>query len=392
MEFEVYPHQEEAISKLKTGSILYGGVGSGKTLAALLFYLRNYEELDLYVVTTAKKRDSGDWQADIENLGIEGNVDSWNNIKKYEHVNQAFFIFDEQRVVGYSTWGKTFIKITKNNPWILLSATPGDTWMDYIPVFVANGFYRNKTDFVRQHVEYDPMARYPRIKAFHNEGKLLKNRDSVLVPMNMTRATTRHRAIIYSSYDEERYKTIMNRRWNIFEDKPIENASELLQCLRRVVGTDPDRLWNAKVIMDMTDRLIVFYNYNYELEILKELATDLNRDYYQWNGHAHQNIPKKNKWLYFVQYTAGSEGWNCIETNTILFYSLNYSFRTMEQAEGRIDRLNTPYEDLEYYILSSKAKIDLDIYKTVVNKKRFNIVAWARKSGYVRETISSETC
>lgn len=383
MEIELYPHQEEAISKLKSGSILYGGVGSGKTLTALFFYFRYYSDKKLYIITTAKKRDSGDWQQDMLTMHIEGTVDSWNQIRRYTDLKSAFVIFDEQRVIGYSAWSKTFIKIARNNPWILLSATPGDTWMDYIPVFVANGFYRNKTDFIRQHVEYDPFTRYPKIKAYHNEGRLLSNRNKLLVHMDMVRNTVRHRQLIYSEYNLEDYKVVLDKRWNIFKNKPIENASELTQCLRKVVSIDPDRIYNATVIMDITDRLIVFYNYNYELDILKNIAHKLNKDYYQWNGHVHEYIPDKTQWLYFVQYTSGSEGWNCIETNTMMFYSLNYSYRTMEQSEGRIDRINTSYIDLEYYTLSSKSKIDRDVYRTVINKEKFNAVAWARKSGAI---------
>ena len=381
MAYKLYPHQEDALAKLTSGKILYGGVGSGKSLTSLYFYIKYFSERPLYIITTAKKRDSNDWQEDMIDLGLEGVVDSWNNIKKYLDIDNAFFIFDEQRVVGYSTWGRSFIKIAKKNKWILLSATPGDTWMDYIPVFVANGWYKHKTDFCDQHVEYDQYSSYPKIKKIHNEDKLIYKRNAILVHMPMKRQTIRHRQLIYSSFDEELYSKVMKDRWNVFEEKPIENASELLQCVRRIVATDEDRIFNAKVLIDMVKRPVVFYNYNYELEILINIAKELNREYYQWNGKHHQNIPNKDEWVYLVQYNAGSEGWNCTETNTIIFYSMNYSFRMMEQAEGRIDRLNTPYTNLEYYILSSKSKIDSDVYKTVIKKEKFNTKAWAERSG-----------
>lgn len=381
MAYKLYEHQEKALLNLRSGSILCGGVGSGKTLTALSFYLKVYNHLDLYVITTAKKRDSTDWQNDMDALDTYGIVDSWNNIENYINIQNAFFIFDEQRVVGYGKWAKTFIKLAKNNNWILLSATPGDTWIDYIPVFIANGFYKNKTDFIDQHVEYDMYKSYPRIKAYHNEGKLIKNRDLILVHMPVARHTNRNKVTVYSEYDLEAYDIIMKHRWNIFEDKPIENASKLLQCIRRVVGTSQDRILNAKIIMDVTDKLIVFYNYNYELDILIKIAIELGKEYRQWNGHRHDELPNTEEWLYFVQYTSGSEGWNCITTNTIMFYSLNYSYRNMEQAEGRIDRINTPFTNLSYYILMSNSKIEKDIYQTIERKQKFNIIAWARKSG-----------
>lgn len=383
MGFKPYPHQEEAIGKLKSGSILYGGVGSGKTLAALTFYKRYFYPKKLYVITTAKKRDSKDWELEASLLDTNPTIDSWNNIKKYKDIKDSFFIFDEQRVVGYSTWGKTFINIAKHNKWILLSATPGDTWMDYIPVFIANGFYKNKNEFIKMHVEYDHYAKYPKVKAYHKEGVLMRIRDSILVPMPMIRHTERSHQLIYSDYNIENYNKIMDDRWNPFTDKPIENPSELLHSLRKIVATDTDRIYNAKVLIDIHPRIIVFYNYNYELEILKQIANDLHRDLYQWNGRTHDKLPSSESWVYLVQYSAGAEGWNCIDTNVMLFYSLNYSYRIMEQAEGRIDRLNTPFKELEYYILTSKSKIDRDVHKAVITKKQFNATAWARKSGVI---------
>jgi hypothetical protein len=382
MESKLYPHQQEALRKIKSGSILNGGVGSGKTLTSLVFYKTHHSTKKLYVITTAKKRDSGDWEDDAKKVGVEIQVvDSWNNIKNYLWIENSFFIFDEQRVVGYSTWGKSFITICKKNKWILLTATPGDTWMEYMTVFIANGFYRNKTDFVDQHVEFDQWVRYPKIKNYHNVGKLMRLRQQILIPMHFERLTIRHRQSIYSSYNRTLYDRIMKDRWNLFEDKPIENGSEFMQCLRKLVATDDDRIFNAKFLMDIHDRLIIFYNYNYERDILIRIANELGKQYWEWNGHHHQDIPNENKWLYFVQYTAGAEGWNCISTNVILFYSLNYSFKIIEQAEGRIDRLNTTYKDLEYYFLTSTSQIEKDIYKAIKTKEKFNESAWLKRRG-----------
>lgn len=382
MVYNLYPHQQEALLKIKSGSILNGGVGSGKTLTSLAFYKQNFSDRKLYVITTAKKRDTGDWEEDADKIGITIEVvDSWNNIKNYIGIKDAFIIFDEQRVVGYSTWGKSFITIARRNKWILLTATPGDSWMEYMTVFIANGFYRNKSDFVDQHVEFDQWVKYPKIKNYHNVGKLIRLRQQILIPMHFERTTKRHRRFIPSTYDTNLYEKIMRDRWNIFENKPIENGSEFLQNLRKLVATDEDRIFNAKFLMDMHDRLIIFYNYNYERDVIIQIAKELGKQYWEWNGHAHQDVPNKEKWLYIVQYTAGAEGWNCITTNTILFYSLNYSFKIIEQAEGRIDRLNTKHTDLEYYFLTSNSQIDKDVYKAVQTKQKFNESAWLKRRG-----------
>lgn len=379
---ELYDHQKEALGKLKSGAILAGDVGSGKTLTGLAFYLQEYPNKDIYIITTAKKRDTGDWEEEAELIGVQNiTVDSWNNIQKYKQVKDAFFIFDEQRAVGYNAWGKALIYIARQNSWIMLSATPGDVWVDYIPVFVANGFYRNKTHFIDQHVEYDRFVKYPSIKKYHNTGKLLKLRKQILVPMSIERTTTRHRKYVKVNYDDKLFKMVMKDRWDIFNDKPIENVSQYTSILRRIVNTHEHRAWYAYYLMSVHDKLIIYYNYNYELDILKELCERETKPYAEWNGQRHEAIPDSEEWVYLVQYTAGAEGWNCIETNTMLFFSLNYSWRTTEQSEGRIDRLNTKFKDLEYFYLVSDSKIDRDIQKTLAKKKKFNASAWAKGVG-----------
>lgn len=377
---QLYPHQLEAYEDLHNGCILCGDVGTGKTLTGLYYYLNKISHnRKLYVLTTAKKRDDGDWPAEAKLLGInEIVVDSWNNIKNYTQVKNAFFIFDEQRVVGSGTWAKSFIKIAKNNPWILLSGTPGDTWMDYIPVFVANGFYKNRTDFIEQHVEYDRFAKYPKVKRYHNTNKLLRLRRRVLIRMTMQRHTLRHRNYMETYYDEELYKEAVTRRWNVFDDKPMRTKSEFVQVVRRIVATSDGRIHEAGWQLTHQRKVIVFYNYDYELMILRDLCEFLGKPFAEYNGHKHEDIPKNREWAYLVQYTAGAEGWNCTETDHMLFYSPNYSWKVTEQSEGRIDRLNTPFTDLHYTYLTSKAQIDKDVIKANLTKRKFNESAWVK--------------
>lgn len=378
----LFDHQKQALDKLHSGSILCGGVGSGKSITGLAWYWNNVLEknpCDLYIITTARKRDTLEWDhecakfglsSDPENSvnGVKVTIDSWNNIGKYVGVKECFFIFDEQRVVGYGVWVKSFLKITKENEWLLLSATPGDTWMDYIPVFIANGFYKNKTEFCRRHVVYNRFARYPQVSRFVEEKHLNRLRASILVTMDFERQTLAHHERIVVGFDRPKYDDIMRNRWNPFKDQPIAEASELCQILRRVVGSDPERLEKIKEVMKSHPRAIIFYNYDYELEILRTLEVPTA----EWNGHRHDPLPEGESWAYLVQYTAGAEGWNCITTDTIIFYSQSYSYKQMVQAAGRIDRLNTPYTDLWYYHLISMSKIDIAIGRALRNKKNFN--------------------
>ena len=374
------PHQEKALKQLRNGSILTGGVGTGKSRVALAYYSVPFKAEDLYIITTAKKRDSLDWEKEAALFGIGKEpdatvsgvmtVDSWNNINKYTEVENAFFIFDEQRLVGSGAWVKAFLKIAKKNKWILLSATPGDTWMDYIPVFVANGFYKNRTEFKREHVVYASYSKFPKVERYLGVQKLVKHRNRILVKMPYERQTVRIPKTIFVEHDQEMLDIAVKERWHTLENRPIRDVAELFHVMRRIVNSDPSRLEAVKEGLSPHDKLIVFYNYNFELDILRTLSEDV--PVAEWNGQKHEEIPDTDRWVYLVQYIAGAEGWNCIETNAMLFYSLTYSYKNWEQAHGRIDRLNTPYTDLYYYILRSKSQIDSMVWRCLKNKKNFN--------------------
>ncbi|WP_455049600.1 DEAD/DEAH box helicase [Granulicatella adiacens] len=377
---ELYPYQRKAVDRLHNGSVLCGKVGSGKSLTGLFYYMENHIDKPLYIITVAKKRNDREWHRDFEALGIDGVVDSWNNIEKYTDVKDAFFIFDEQRAIGYGKWGMAFIHIARKNNWIMLTATPGDVWMDWMCIFIANNFYRNKTDFVDQHVEYNPYSKFPQIRRYHKTDKLERFRKYLAVPMQDFRTTKLHRKYINTDFDKDLYKSVVKTRFNPYTEEPIMNASEFTQVLRRIINTSERRRIHAKQEIMTRDRIIVFYNYTYELDILKDICRELDRAYYQWNGQKHEAIPDAETWVYLVQYTAGAEGWNCITTDTILFYSLNYSYRIMEQSEGRINRVNTSFENLYYVYLKSPASIDDAIERSIRSKKKFNERNWVEST------------
>ena len=399
----LFPYQMDAVKKMRNGCILNGGVGSGKSRTGLYYYFKEqggsidpdyipmHEPKDLYIITTAMKRDTYEWLKELENYKMSVDpsrsqyknkvvVDSWQAITKYENVKDAFFIFDEDRVTGFGVWVKAFLKIAKNNDWIILSATPGDTWEQYIPVFIANGFYKNKTEFSREHIIYSRFTKYPKIDRYVNQGRLIRLRNRILIDMDFDRQTQAHHEDIFCKYDAFKYKEVTKTRWDPYKNEPIQQASGLCYILRRIVNEDESR---QKALLDLYKdhpRMIIFYNFDYELEILKNLNYGEDVEIGEWNGHKHQPVPFNRKWVYLVQYTAGCEGWNCIETDTMVFYSQNYSYKVMAQASGRIDRLNTSYKDLYYYHLKSRSGIDLAIARAVNEKKTFNETRWVGRT------------
>jgi len=373
----LYPHQQDALQKLTNGSILWGGVGTGKSLTAVAYYIEKEAPKDIIVITTAKKRDSLEWEGEFVKYGVGSTfttqgvlkVDSWNNIAKYTEVEGAFFIFDEQRLVGTGKWVKSFLKIAKRNRWILLSATPGDTWLDYIPVFVANGFYKNQTEFKREHVVYKTYSKFPKVDRYTGLNRLLRQRNQLLVEMPYLSHTVRHVTDVTVEHDKELFAKVVKRKWNVFTNKPLRDVTELFITMRRVANSHISRLNTIKNLLDVHPRLIVFYNFDYELEALRTLE---GVTIGEWNGHKHQPIPKTKEWVYLVQYAAGAEGWNCIATDAMAFYSLPYSYKLWHQAHGRIDRINTPYRDLWYYVLKGTSLIDTAVAKALSEKRNFN--------------------
>lgn len=395
------PEQIQAVRQLQNGSILAGGVGSGKTLTSLAWYLTSVcnaasfkkggslakkkvnDSPTLYVITTAKKRDSLEWEEEAARLGLSTDpacsftgssivVDSWNNIGKYSDREHAVFFFDEQRASGSGRWVKEFLKITRKNTWLLLSATPGDVWMDYLPVFMAHGFFRTRTEFMEDHVIFDRFAKYPKVKRYIGEAKLQRLRRSILVEMPVERHTTRKRETVYCDYDRDLYKWVVKNRMDPWTEEPLRDAGGVCRILRKVVSDNDWRSEQAKRILSSNERVIVFYNYNYELDRILAVAESLGLPTAQWNGHRHDAIPAEPRWVYICQYTSAAEGWNCTSTDTVLFWSLNYSWRVTEQCEGRIDRLNTPYSRLKYYFLESHSSIDEAVRRSLSSKKVFN--------------------
>lgn len=401
MAIDLWPHQLTALEKMKNGCILNGDVGTGKSITAGAYFyskvcggdlrVNGFGGLggmeaprDVYVITTARKRKSLDWEKEFAGFGISTDrttsvygvqllVDSFNNIEKYTEVKNAFFIFDEQRLVGAGAWVKAFIKIAKANQWIMLSATPGDNWMDYCPIFIANGFFKNRTEFVREHVVFKRFSKFPQIERYTDEGILEKYRRQIIVDMPMPRHTKRHIQNIMVENDKAAFQRVWKDRWNIYEDRPIRDVAELFRVVRKLVNTDPSRISTlARLHEEEHPRLIVFYNFNYELELLKEYADNADILYHEWNGQKHEPVPEGLRWLYFVQYTAGAEAWNCITTDAMVLFSLNYSYKINQQVLGRIDRANTPFIDLYYYIFRSNSMIDNAILRSLATKQSFN--------------------
>lgn len=398
----LYDYQLDAVNRMRNGCILCGSVGSGKSRTALFYYFKEQggwidkdeytpmnKPKDLYIITPAKKRDSKEWLGELANFALYpdekgltrfGNkivVDSWNNLPKYKDVENAFFLLDEQRLVSYGSWTKTFLQIAKVNNWILLSATPADSFSDLLPVFLANGFYKNKTEFNREHVVFSRYAKFPKIEKYVNTRKLDRLRDRIMVDMDYKHDIQKFNENVYCSYDVGKYKEAIRTRWNPYKEQPIQDAGGLCYVLRRIVNEDQSRQVKLLEIIEDHPKVLIFYNFDYERDILLNLAYPPGTEVAEWSGHRHQPAPVGKKWVYICQYNA-CEGWELTSTNCVVFYSQNYSYKVVTQAAGRVDRLNTPYNELFYFHLKSRSGIDLAISRALHEKRKFNERRWCK--------------
>lgn len=404
----LYPHQRKALAKMFDGCVLNGTVGSGKSRTGLYYYFSKYggkienqeytpmkDPPDLYIFTTAKKVHDKEFEEELVPFLLYPDQDtkrtkyyenkviiaSWNVIKKYEDIKDCFVIFDENKINGKGAWAKTFLKITKNNNWIILSASNGDRWEDYETLFVAEGFFRNRTEFRDNHLLYSRYTSYPKVTGYRNEERLFRLRDRILIDMDFKRHTNPIHKDVFVQYDVARYKDAIRKRWDPYRDEPITQASGLCHVLRRIVNEDESRQKALLEILEDHPKAIIFYNFDPELEILLNLAYPPGTEVAQYNGHKHEPIPKNDRWVYLVNYNA-CEGWNVTSTDTMIFYSQNYSYKVMVQAAGRIDRLTTKFDDLYYYHLKSRSGIDLAISRALSQKKKFNEKRWCEKGGW----------
>lgn len=399
----LFDYQMDSVTRMHNGCILVGSVGSGKSRTGLFYYFKEcggwideygYKPMtnpkDLIIITTAKKRDSLEWLGELAHYLLYpdengktrfGNtivVDSWNNIGKYKDYENAFFLLDEQRLVSYGSWTKSFLKIAKYNDWIMLSATPADTYSDYLPVFLANGYFRTKTEFNQEHVVFSRYTKYPKIDRYINTTRLDRLVQRTLVTMDYTHKINKHNEDVFCSYNIGLYRDTIRNRWDYFNNEPLKDAGGLCYALRRLVNSDESRQVKLLEILENHPRAIIFYNYNYERDILLSLAYGDGVEVAEWNGHAHQPVPAGDKWVYICQYTSACEGWECIRTNCTIFFSQTYSYKVLTQAAGRIDRLNTPYDDLYYYHLRTRSGIDLAITRALNEKRKFNEKKFAK--------------
>ena len=239
-------------------------------------------------------------------------------------------------------------------------------------MFIANGFYKNRTEFFNRHVIYNRYSKYPKVDKFLDIRYLEQLRDSIQIEMDYSNPTERHYFEIAVDYDRTMYRTAMSERKDPYNGDIIENISKLCYLLRKVVNSDESRQLAFLGIVEEHPKVIVFYNFDYELDILKSLGYMPGTVVAEWNGWRHQPVPESERWVYLVQYMSGAEAWNCTQTDTMIFYSQNYSYKATEQAAGRIDRRNTPFHDLYYYSFKSHAPIDMAISRALKLKKNFN--------------------
>lgn len=126
------------------------------------------------------------------------------------------------------------------------------------------------------------------------------------------------------------------------------------------------------LVESTNDRLIVFYNFNAELEKLWDIANECNKPVSVVNGKERDtfNYTRDENSITFIQYQAGAMGLNLQKANRIIYYTPPLSSELFEQSKKRIHRIGQG-KTCFYYYLTCKGSVEEKIYKTLAMRKDF---------------------
>lgn len=136
---------------------------------------------------------------------------------------------------------------------------------------------------------------------------------------------------------------------------------------------NPAKLEAFRDLVESTnDRLIVFYNFNDELEKLSRIAWENHRPVAVVNGKQKDLLPYENApdSITFIQYQAGAMGLNLQKANKIVYFTPPLSSELFEQSKKRIHRIGQE-KTCFYYYLTCKGSIEEKIYRTLAMRRDY---------------------
>ena len=389
MAIQLYKYQEEyfdyVVTHNKRDWIYAWDVGTGKTIIALKHYEQFYNDKKVLIVAPKSKLIEGGWDRTIENIipTIEYETCSYSMLhKKYTQYKDYFVIFDEIHNLKNSTSlrGKAGYELTKiASGFIGLSATPmGNGWIDVINYFKMFGLTKNKTQFIRQNAIIETSYGYTKIIGWKNETKLKNMWKSISKELRRNESMDLPPLVFKNIHFEASniYKTIKKDR--IYDNILYDNQMKLRHGLRLYTNLKDKIEYIKDFIESNNDNIIIFYNYDKELELLK---SNISKKIYVINGSI-KDIPKKEEWnnirnsIIICNFGSGAEAIELTFANIIIYFSPAESYIQWEQSIGRAYRMGQDQKVIAYKLITNKT-IEEDIYRSLDKKQDFNFKIWS---------------
>lgn len=172
------------------------------------------------------------------------------------------------------------------------------------------------------------------------------------------------------------YRAFQTNRIVFVDNAELVGDTPLKQrmCERQLCGMySREKLQAFKDLLSSTeDRVIVFYNFNEELERLKEIIIDLERPFSQVNGHVKDTkaYEEADNSVTLIQYQAGAMGLDFQKANKVIYFTLPLMSELFEQSKKRTHRIGQT-RPCFYYILTVKNSVECRIKETLEMRKDY---------------------
>ena len=431
----LFDYQQQIVDeKYEDSKALFMQMGTGKTFVSMAFFEKS-ERAKLLVVCLATKVD--DWNRDLtDELGLDEVVSLNKGTKKNRELmedaqylvisfesswrldkelvawvdDDTYIIVDESHKIKNpsSKVGKFMRKLgAKTDYKTILTGTPqSNGYIDYYNQFHFLGYLdMNQTNFkkryaITQMMQYGAGPIFQEIIGYRNTEELdeMIHNHSVFYDRKLDDEELPDEIPVYfPSYPK--YRKISNDKVYEFKDGTLEiydtlGAGVMLQ--RQLASgyiskggntevLDKSKLdWMRDFLEGYDERVVVFYNYNAELEQLKQLLERLDRPYSEYNGHRKdlRAFQESSEGVVLANYGSASTGINdFVIASTMVMYSLTTSYIDFEQAKKRIDRIGQTKKPL-FYFLIMKGTIDARVYHSLQEGKDFDERMYAEHEGW----------
>ena len=346
---------------------------------------------DVYVWDLTKKKDFDNFIDDgllkpetFTSIGII-NYELAFRRKELLQLHNFTLMLDESSMIQNEKAKRTrFILSLDAENVILLSGTPvGGKYENLWSQCRLLGWYISKTEFWNRYIKTRLIDvngfSLPIVVGYTNIRDLKDNlREHGAVFLKSSEVLDLPEQVDIKQYVEatKDYKAFKKNSIIEIEDDTLVGDNILKKMLyeRQLCGEYNENKLNAlKEIMESTNnRLIIFYNFTKEKDLIVDICKKLNKSYSIINGEIKDLTAYETNEdsITIVQYQAGAMGLNLQKANKIIYFTLPLSSELFEQSKKRIHRIGQ-VDTCFYYYLLAKGTIEESIYKTLLMRKDY---------------------